>query len=173
MSREQRQRHKAHLDQHIRDAGGEYHYIGDWYALQGGGKALIPFGVWSVLTAGYLIAVGCLRFPGLMNTWYVILPYLGTVCLLFALFWQGGKLLFSRGRVKAFVWENVKDNILPITRALAAFAVGTALLGGLYLLKQGLTVSAGDLAYFFLLLLTADAAWMAGSAFRKQKWELT
>ena len=32
MAEQHRRRHKAHLDEHIQDANGEYHYIGAWYA---------------------------------------------------------------------------------------------------------------------------------------------
>lgn len=171
MSQEHRRRHKAHLDQHVRDANGEYHYIGDWYAVAGGGKALLPFVILSLLSAAYLVAAGCLQFPGMMDTWYVILPYLGSVCLLFALFWQGGRLVLSRGRVKTFAWEKVKDNIHPITRALAIFELLTGMLGGVFLMKTKTPFTGVCAVYFLLLLLSAVSAYLAGNAFRKQKWE--
>ena len=172
MAQEHRRRHKAHLDQHIKDANGEYHYVGDWYKLQGGGKALMPFLIWSVVSAAFLIAAGCLPFPGMLNTWYVIIPYLGTVSVFFALFWQGRKLAFSGGRVKTFAWENVKDNIFPITRALAVFNVLTGVLGGVYLLISKTAFSGVCLWFFLLLLLAAISAWIAGNAFKKQVWEI-
>ena len=75
MAEQHRRRHKAHLDQHIKDANGEYHYIGEWYAVSGGWRALVPFCIWAVIAAAAVIDAGCVPFDGLKNTWYVIIPY--------------------------------------------------------------------------------------------------
>ena len=168
MAEQHRRRHKAHLDQHIKDANGEYHYVGDWYAVSGGWRTLLPFSVWSLLAAGAVIGAGCAQFQGLRNTWYVILPYLLTIVLVFSLLWNGGRLVSGAGRLKAFDWEKVRERIAPLAGGLAVFAVLTGVTGGIYLMRNE---SAHYIAFYALLALAAVSAYCAGRAFKAQVWE--
>ena len=168
MAEQHRRRHKAHLDQHIKDANGEYHYIGEWYAVSGGWRALVPFCVWAVIAAAAVIDAGCVRFAGLRNTWYVILPYILTVSMVFALLLSGYRLVSGGGRLKALDWEKAQNRIAPITGFLIAFALLTGVLGLVFQLKQG---SEHYIAFFALVVLAALSAFFAGRAFRKQAWE--
>ena len=172
MAQEHRARHKAHLDQHVKDVRGTYHYVGDWYVLQGGGKKLIPFALWCALTAALVIAAGCGSFRGLMNTWYVILPYVLTAAMLFGLGIQASRILFSGGRLKVFDWERTKDKVVPFAGALVIFAVLTAALGGVFLALSGEKPRASDALFFAPILLAAVSSRMAISAFRAQTWAL-
>ncbi len=168
MSAEDRRRHKAHLDQHIKDAQGEYHYVGDWYAVSGGWRALLPFTVWSLMATGAVIAAGCVDFPGLRNTWYVILPYLAVICALFAFWWNAGRLLFSAGRVKTFAWEKSGFQIAPLSVTVIVFLALLAVTAGIYLARHG---AAHAVAFYALLALAAVSAFFARRAFLAQKWE--
>ena len=170
MAAEHRKRHKAHLDQHVKDVGGEYHYIGDWYVLSGGKRRLIPLAVWSALTAACVIAAGCGSFPGLMNTWYVILSYVLTVSMLFGFLLQTGRLTLSGGRLKTFDWERTRDKVVPFAGALVIFAVLTAALGGVFLAFSGVRARAADALFFAPILFAAVCSRMAISAFRAQVW---
>ena len=171
MAREHREKHKAYLDAHIRDANGEYHYVGDWYAVQGGPRALIPFAVWSAMTTAAVIAAGCVDFPGMRNTAYVILPYLLCVCALFALLWNGVRLVSGGGRLKAFVRDKVKDSFRQICVLLALAAGLTAVLGAVYLLTHGAEHIGASAAFFALLAAAAVSAMMARRAYLRQIWE--
>ena len=170
MAAEHRARHKAHLDQHIKDVDGGYHYVGDWYTLSGGRKALVPLGVWFVLAAALVIAAGCGSFRGLKNTWYVIVPYVFTVGMLFGLGLQASRLVLSGGRLKTFDWDRTKDKVVPFAGALIVFAVLTAALGGVFLALTGERTGAGDALFFAPILLAAVCGRMVISAFRAQKW---
>ena len=171
MAERDRKRRRAHLDQHIRDANGEYHYVGDWYVLQGGQRALAPFALWTLLAAAGVIAAGCVNFPGMMNTWYVILPYVLSAGLVFALLWQGGKLLSGRGRLKAYDYEGVQEKLSPIAGGLIFAAALTGLLGGVYLLRHGADDALGCIAFYASLAVAALGARMAGKAWKQQVWE--
>ena len=171
MAREHREKHKAHLDAHIRDANGDYHYIGVWYAVQGGKMALAPFSVWAVLAAAAVIAAGCVNFPGMRNTAYVILPYLLLVCVLFALCWNSVKLVSGGGRLKEFVWDKVHGSIAQICAILAILSGLTAVLAGLFLARSG-SGSIGTAAAFIALLIAAGVfALLARRAFLQQVWD--
>ena len=169
MSAEDRRRHKAHLDQHIRDAQGEYHYVGDWYAVSGGWRALLPFTVWSVMAAGAVIGAGCVPFDGLKNTWYVILPYALTISMVFLLGFNGVRLVSDGGRLKAFLWEKVRERIVPIAGFLIFFDLLTGVTGLVFLLRRG---SEQYIAFYALLVLAALSAFFALRAFRKKSWFL-
>ena len=168
MSAEDRRRHKAHLDQHIRDAQGEYHYVGDWYAVSGGWRALLPFAVWSVLTTGAVIAAGCVDFPGLRNTWYVILPYLAAICALFAFWWNAGRILSGGGRLKTFAWEKSKDLIAPLAGLMIGFLALLCVTSGIYLIRHESTHA---VAFYALLLLGVVSAVFSLRSFKAQEWE--
>ena len=170
MAKRHRESHKAHLDQHVKDVGGTYHYVGDWYVLQGGKGRLVPFAAWFAMTALLVITAGCGSFRGLMNTWYVILPYVLTAAMLFGLGIQASRILFSGGRLKVFDWERTKDKVVPFAGALVIFAVLTAALGGAYLALSGEKPRASDALFFAPILLAAVCSRMAISAFRSQSW---
>lgn len=170
MASEHRKRHKAHLDQHVRDVGGSYHYVGDWYVLSGGKARLRALLLWYALTAVLVIAAGCVDFPGLRNTWYVILPYVCTVSMLFGLGLQTVRLARSGGRLKTFDWDRTKDKVVPFAGALAVFALLTAALGGVHLVLSGVRARGVDALFFAPMLLSAACSRMAISAFRAQEW---
>lgn len=166
-----KQRHKAHLDQHVKDVNGEYQYIGDWYVLQGGKGRLYPF-LAAVFAAGaFIIASGCITATGLKNTWYVIIPYIFEVSLLFALAWQAVRLACGQGRIKAFSFENTDPRIRPLCVGLALAALLSAVCSGIFLLKAGpdgtMTACAG---YFILKALIAAASLWAGRAYGVLEW---
>lgn len=171
MAGEERKRRKTHLDQHIRDANGEYHYVGEWYAVQGGRRALAPFVLWCILTAAAVLAAGCVDFFGMRNTAYVILPYLLSMCVLFALFWNGVKLVSGGGRLKAFTWDKVQSSIAQICAVFAVFALLTAALGGLYLALHRTEPAGAGIAFIALLIAASVFALMARRAYLQQVWE--
>lgn len=170
MASEHRARHKAHLDQHVKDVSGDYHYIGDWYVLSGGRRKLAPFALWCVLAAAGVILAGCVNFPGLKNIWYVILPYLGTVAMLFGLGLQAVRLISGGGRLKTFDFERTHEKVVPFAGALVIFAVLTAALGGVYLLLGNAGAGVADTLFFAPLMFAAVCSRMAISAFRSQEW---
>ena len=170
MAAEHRKRHKEHLDQHVKDVGGDYHYVGDWYVLSGGKRKLAPFMLWCTLTAAFVLLAGCVDFPGLSGTWYVIVPYMLTVSMLFGLGLQAVRIVSGGGRLKTFDYERTCDKVVPFAGALVIFAVLTAALGGVYLALSDVTARAVDALFFAPILLSAASSRMAISAYRAQTW---
>ena len=113
-----KQRHKAYLDQHVKDENGGYRYVGEWYRLQGGQTRLYPFLGLVLLAGAAIVASGCITAAGLKNTWYVILPYIFEVSLHFAMAWQAVRLASGRGSLKAFVFEEVSPRVRPLCGGL-------------------------------------------------------
>ena len=132
--------------------------------------SLVPFLFWCVLTTALVIAAGCGSFRGLMNTWYVILPYVGTVGMLLGLGLQAVRMTSGGGRLKTFDFTRVQERVVPFAGALVVFAVLTAGLGGVYLALSGEKAQLSDALFFAPMLLSAASSRMAISAFRAQKW---
>ena len=166
-----KQRHKAYLDQHVKDASGEYQYLGEWYRLQGGKKELYPFLGLVLLAGAAIVASGCITATGLKNTWYVIIPYIIEVSLLFALAWQATRLAAGRGRLKAFVFEEVSPRVRPLCGGLILAQALSALCSVLFLLRQGPdgTVAA-CIAWFLLKALAAAGAALARRLYGRLDW---
>ena len=166
-----RQRHKAYLDQHVKDVNGEYRYIGEWYSLRGGKTRLYPFLAAVFAACVFVFASGYITATGLKNTWYVIIPYIFEVSLLFALSWQAVRLASGRGRLKAFVFENVDPRIRPLCGGLALAALLSAVCSAIFLLKMGPDgTAAACAAYFILKTLIAAAALWARRAYAALVW---
>ena len=166
-----KQRHKAYLDQHVKDENGEYQYVGEWYRLQGGSTRLYPFLGLVLLTGAAVVASGCITAAGLKNTWYVIFPYIIEVSLLFALAWQAVRLAVGRGSLKAFVFEEVSPRISPLCGGLALAAAVSTVCAGVFLLRQGAdgTVIA-CIAYFLLKAVTGAGALLAKKLYSALIW---
>ena len=169
MAAEHRRRHKTHLDQHVKDVSGDYHYIGDWYVLSGGKRKLLPLQLWSLAMAACVIGAGCVRFAGMRNTWYVILPYLFSVGMLLGLALQLIRLM--PGRLKTFDWERTCDKVTPFAGACGLFALLAAVLGGVFLALHRDAGRMLDALFFAALLLAAVCSRMAISAYRCQEWK--
>lgn len=169
MAAEHRRRHKAHLDQHVKDVSGDYHYIGDWYVLSGGKRGFLPLLLWSLAMAVCVIGAGCVSFAGMRSTWYVILPYILSVAMLFGLALQLMRL--SSARVKTFDWDRTRDKVAPFAGACGLFALLAAVLGGVFLALHRDTGRLLDAIFFAALLLAAVCSRMAISAFRSQEWQ--
>lgn len=166
-----RQRHKAFLDQHVKDAAGEYHYIGDWYCLRGGNAALLPFLAAVALAGAAIVACGCITATGLKNTWYVIFSYIFEISLLFALVWQAARLAGGRGRLKAFVFEDVSPRVRPLCMGLALAAALSMVCSTVFLCANGPDGSLTACVGFFLLqALTAAASWFARRSYGRLEW---
>lgn len=166
-----KQRHKAYLDQHVKDENGEYRYVGEWYRLQGGSPRLYPFLGLALLTGAAVIASGCITVAGLKNTWYVIIPYIIEVSLLFALAWQATRLAAGRGSLKAFVFEEVSPRVRPLCGGLILAQALSVLCSVLFLLRQGPDgTGAACIAWFLLKALAAAAAALARRLYGRLVW---
>ena len=166
-----KQRHKAYLDQHVKDENGGYRYVGEWYRLQGGQTRLYPFLGLVLLAGAAIVASGCITAAGLKNTWYVILPYIFEVSLLFAMAWQAVRLASGRGSLKAFVFEEVSPRVRPLCGGLILAEALSVLCSAVFLLTNGPDGTLIDCAAWFLLkALAAAAALLARKRYAALTW---
>ena len=132
---------RAYLDQFERTASGEYIYTGRHYVYDDPGRSrrstLISLWIPSVLLAACVIAQGCLPAEGMMNCFYVLLPFLGEVFAAGCLIKDLIGLSAAAEPLREYIY---KENVLPLPRLAAAaliFAAMTLIGEGLYLLTHG------------------------------------
>ena len=154
--------------------GGGYVYTGATFRAlteqTGVRRACVLSVVCAAVTCLCALGAGIVRFDGLMNTFYVILPYLALVIVCCVLGWNGVRLLAGGRRVREYVLVPCRRRV---SRCFAAAAVACAVQAAASLVFCFLS-SFGDAlqtALYFSLLALCAAASLAGSAlFRKVEW---
>ena len=167
-------RKKPYLKE-IREEDGRLVYTGDVFRMvrrdgKTGAGRFLAAGV--LPAAAFVILSGCLDTAGAADAFYVILPYIGEVCALFALVWNLLKLVMEKGKVRAFVRETVQGRIPGAAKLLALFAAAGCVMSAVYLFRNGLGGEAvKSIAYPALKVMTCAAALYYDKLFRSVIWE--
>ena len=124
-----------------------------------------------IALAAVIIGSGCIDAAGATNSFYVILPFLGEVCALFALGWQASKVIAGKDGVREYVFDSAAKGIPGACRVLTVFALFGLAASVFYLFSNGLGQSVKSIAYLALKVLAAAGAERYGRAFRGLVWE--
>ena len=167
MSRRERRLQDIHINE-----AGEAVYTGRMLRISGnGGRTRLYLALGLAGLAAVVIGSGCIDAPGTTNTFYVILPFLGEVCALFALAWQAVKVIAGREGVRAYVHEAADKTVPGACRVLSVFALFGLAAALCYLLRSGAGMSAKAVAYLVLKILAAAGAERYGRFWRGLRWE--
>ena len=159
---------RDHLKNFIKDANGEYHYAGDYYVLKGDkARAMSASQFFSVLTEILLIVAGLFPAGGVMDTWYVIIPYGVSVVLGGVIIYRTSQWVKGHGEITEFVHEKsiVK---MPANRKAMMIVLGVAFLGEvIWLLIHGRGYYfAGSILFLFCV---GDALLLQITALRSEQ----
>lgn len=168
-----RKSRKSALEHYQVNAGGEYVYTGKYLRYQENGKSLKrALGeLWGVCTAMVVcvIACGCIPAPGMVNTFYVLLPLMLEIILAVSCLWLLGQITAGGDPVKEYVYHDSVEKLpgrLMATMILAAATVVTELL---YLILNGdFVLSAG--VVLGLQVLAFVLAFGAKRSIFQMKW---
>ena len=153
------------------DAQGNPVYIGKTYRISGDDRRTrLHLGLGLAALAAVVIGSGCIDAAGTTNSFYVILPFIGEVCALFALCWQAVKIIAGREGVRQYVHDAARGMIPGACRVLTVFALFGLAASGWYLWRHGLGQAAKSIAYLVLKVLAAAGAERCGRAFRDLEW---
>jgi len=122
---------RDHLDKYRLDANGDYHYTGDYYVLKGDkARSMSSCLFFSVLTEILLIVAGLFPADGVMNTWYVVLPYGISVVLGGVLIYRTSQWVRGHGEITEYVYDkSIKG--MPNRRKAMMIILGIAFVGEL------------------------------------------
>ena len=118
-----------YLNQYKLDDSGKYIYQGKYLSLNASPSEIksvyLKFWIFSALISAAVIASGCINAAGMSNTFYVILPYIAEVAMLF-LYLLNGIKLFSQGyKVKEYQYKTCFPRLSPFSMGIAiAAAIG-------------------------------------------------
>lgn len=143
---------------------GNYVYTGPLYYLSD--KADITAKRASfrrLLFGGAMIALsllcGILPMPGMSNTFYVIVPYAGTLAFAAVSLWKSARISYWGGdSLREYVFEATVNQLPVHTLVCAVFAGISAIGEGLCLILEGVETAKLPLAIGFLLAHAAIAA---------------
>jgi hypothetical protein len=115
---------KTYLNDFKMNEAGKYEYQGKHYVFSGGEseqkaayrKLWIMFAALAVM----IIGSGFITAGGMSNTFYVIIPYIGELCALFALGWNHFKLLTKGEEIRSYVFLQANPKI-PVAAVICAF----------------------------------------------------
>lgn len=154
-----------HLSSIIMDEDGNYGYHGATYAYSSPDKSRRSFLVklWTagIIAACCTVAVGCIPAPGMSNSFYVILPYVGEVAFVGSLIWALVRMTAGGDPMRSYVYEATVEKIPG--RAVGAMVFGAiGLLGGLadVFIKGFSGPIWGAIVFFALKLLVVTSAYM-------------
>lgn len=168
----------ARAELYVPKADGGYRYIGKYYAFCEGQRLgvrqymLLRTGL-SLLAALAVLGSGLLNSPGMHNTFYVIIPFVGSFICAFACVWACGRAMYHGDPLKEYVYGSTIIRMKGLCIFQAACAVLAAAGEAVFFFlsaeeERGLPVM---LAFGGLQLLAAAAAAASryvGSLF---KWE--
>ena len=167
---------KDYLKDYKQGASGKYEYSGLSYAFDGTGeerkKAYLTLVGITVLMSASVIGSGLIDAAGMVNTYYVIVPFIGEVCALFALWWNLSKLLLEGEKIRGYIFETVNNKIHPATLIMVFFAVLGLVMSVVFMAFNGFEGKMLKcILYLFLKALNAVLAFFVNKYYNKLKWK--
>ena len=168
---------KEYLKDYQQGADGKYTYSGKTYGLSGTDEDrkksyLILVVIVAALTAS-VIGSGLIDAAGMVNTFYVIIPFIGEVCALFALWWYLAHLMMEGPKVRGYVFEKANGRIPPAALILIFFAVCGLVMSAVFQLFNGFEGKMMKcILYLVLKALNAGLAFLFRKYYNNLEWKV-
>ncbi|HHU84464.1 MAG TPA: hypothetical protein GXZ23_04760 [Clostridiales bacterium] len=108
---------KSYLSDFSLNAAGEYIYTGKYvdYKCAGGRKEYVKKNIpFYIVLVVFLITAGCLPIAAMLNSWYVIIPYMLEVLSCAFLVYSFVKLISDGDRIREYVYKQTAPRIPKI-----------------------------------------------------------
>lgn len=163
------------LNDFKKDEAGDYIYQGKTCCFAGDEatrrRAYGRLWVLLVVMVAAAIGSGCVSGAGILNTFYVILPYLGEICALFALTWYQFKLLTKGAEVRAYIYEKTQPRMAPAAVIVAFFAIVGFAASLVFSVSSGFRDGIADaVIYLALKAAVAVTALLYRNYFQQLEW---
>ncbi|MCH5199893.1 MAG: hypothetical protein J1F60_02945 [Oscillospiraceae bacterium] len=168
----------ARAELYVPQAGGGYRYIGKYYAFSQGQRLdakrylLFRTGL-SVLSLLLVLGSGLLNSPGMHNTFYVIIPFVGSFLCAVACVWAGGRAMYYGASLKEYVYGAtiVRLKGLTVFQAVLSFLAAAGEAALFFLSAEEERKLLLMLAFSGLQLLAAAASLVSRRLGSLYKWE--
>ncbi len=157
MAEEKRKKgRRAHLSGFAPTAAGEYVYTGPHYAYveQSGSYKRFLVIQWALALGclGCAVGGGCVSGPGMDNTFYVILPWVGSLIAAVTVVWAAARMAYWGDPLRDYVYDKTVAALPTRCKITAFLAAATVALSVLSLLLDGAgQKTAFEVCAFFLL----------------------
>lgn len=147
-------------------SGENYRFTGDYKKFRGAVLSL------SVLIGILWISGGCLPFPGLMNCFWVIIPYF--IALLVsagALLWASFRMLYYGERLRDYVYSATVVSV-PGRAVAVMTCAGVSLVScAVYVILNGFGNVFATLGLFAVIILCGVSAFFLRKTVLSSRWE--
>lgn len=163
---------RAYLDDFSRNASGEYIYTGALYARKDGmtrSAQLLRLWVSGGILAASVAARGCIPAAGMVNCFYVLIPYIGELICTVSVIWAIIRQTANKEPLREYVY-NATVCVLPVRAAFSTGFAAAAFVGEIvYFAIHGF-----DAAVLAFLHILAVASGLTVRRFSQlQTWEKT
>lgn len=168
---------KAYLNDFKLNDKGEYNYEGILYGWAGEEEAykstLRILWILGILQTAALLAAGFVEAPGIMNSFYVVLPYAISLVAGVSVLWGIGRLTAGKHPLRAYIYK-ASVGALPMRTVIVMVSAAIACAGELYyLIANG---SEGKLSliilYLILELIPVASSVLIFIKVQKMPWEI-
>ena len=175
MMRKRYQKRKEYLNNYQKNDAGQYVYTGDYYRMEGSEAEVkrnyLRLGCLSLVLLLSVIGSGCINAAGMSNTFYVILPYIAEVALLFAFEWQTVRIFASGKKIKAYVYASAAPKISPLAMGLVFVSAVSFVCSAVFMIRNGFENKMLEcFLYLCLKTFTAVGAFTTSRFFDKIIW---
>ena len=148
---------RAYLDDFQTTVSGEMIYCGSYYAFQGGARARKRFLLKMAALSGAAVVLsvlsGCVPAPGTLNSFYVLLPLLGSILSAVSVLWAVIRLIAGGEELREYIYSATMEEF-PLRTALCMGFAGLGLVGELlYLVLHGMEGKLFGMLIFLLCQL--------------------
>lgn len=165
--KKQKNARKSHLNDFHRDESGSYAYQGAHYRRE---TSLTPVLIFSLSALTATVLAGFLPFEPILNTFYVILPFLGEIICAGFLVWFVGRAASHREVLREYVYRKTILRIVPFCTALCVFGLITLCTAAVFLLLHGVRDVLLTLLFVVCTLAAIACALCAASYAKKITW---
>lgn len=161
---------RAYLDDFTQNVAGEYIYTGKIHAFceEGTSRKKAMGILWLLTGAMAVLSVlsGCLPAAGMQNTFYVLIPYAGSLLSVVSVIWAMCRLSSEGEPVRDFIYKATVEQFKPRGTLAVVFTAATILAELLYLI---LNKGAGGMWPGTIVFLAAQAALLAAALFWRRR----
>lgn len=170
-------RRKEYLKEYRQGDSGKYEYGGKYYTYSGSAserkKAYGALIMMTVLLTASVIGSGLIDAAGMVNTFYVIVPYIGEVCALFALWWSLSKLLMEGEKIRGYVFEKADYRIPPELIIMIVFSLVGLAMSAVFQIFNGFEGKMLKcIMYLLLKVLNAILAFWIKKYYNNLEWKV-
>jgi len=160
---------RSYLESFTRNEDGSYTYKGVCYRRH---QSYTPVILWSVITFAATVASGILPYAPMMNTFYVILPFMGEVAAAGFLLWGVLRVVYHGDVLREYVYAKTAARVNPLSITTAVFALAGAIADLVYLILHGFDADTLQTVLFFSCkILAAFAVLMTRRKALEVCWE--